>query len=369
MNHPIFIPEHIQQLKPYEPGLTKEQLREKLGVPRIISLWNNENPWGPAPSAEQAAQRAISKNNLYPDPGAVMLKQALAKHLNVPENTIVAGNGGESLLMLMLTALCKPGDEILTSQGSFVIMYLWAKIRNLPLRLIPLTPSYAFDLDRILDSVSDHTRLIYLANANNPTGTGINSHQLKSFIEKIPPHILIMVDEAYFEFSVAMDPDFPDTTRWEYPNVMTLRSFSKCYGIAGTRLGYLITQPPLAEAIQKVSLTFEPTGLAQEIGTAVLNDAEYLNYVVSSNKAALQQYYDGFNRLHIKYIPSMANFVMIDMETVDRARKLFHGLYSRGILTRMLDGSGLGHCIRISAGRPEDNKEVLDAIQSLQHTL
>jgi len=365
MEHNVFIPKHIEQLNVYQPGPTVEQLKELLGVERIISLWNNENPIGISPGAGQAVKNAIRKTHLYPDPAASALCEKIGKHLDIDPAQIAVGNGGESLMMLMLTAFCEPEDQILSSEGSFVIMYLWAAIRNLKLVKVPMTSDYGFDLDAIFNRISPKTKIIYLANANNPTGSGLNASALKDFLEKVPKHILVLVDEAYFEFSKHIEPDFPDSTKWNFENVLILRSFSKCYGLAGMRLGYMIGPKRLIDALKKVKLTFEPSQLAQAAGIAALDDHEYLKKVLDNNKDGLQQYYIAMDELDVRYIPSYANFVMLDFKTDEKAAAIFESLYKRGILVRKLHGSGLGHCLRISVSTSENNQLAIQALKEI----
>lgn len=365
MKNYVFIPKHIEQLNVYQPGPTSDQLKDMLGVNRIISLWNNENPIGISPKAEQAIKNAIQNTHYYPDPAASALCEKIGKHLTLDASNIAVGNGGESLMMLMLTAFCEPEDEILSSEGSFVIMYLWADIRNLKLLKVPMTSDYGFDLDAIFNSITSKTKVIYLANANNPTGSGISTEKLKNFLEKVPKHILVLVDEAYFEFSKHIDPAFPDSTQWRFENVLTLRSFSKCYGLAGLRLGYMVGPKRLIDAVKKVKLTFEPSHLAQVAGIAALDEHDYLKKVLENNKSGLQQYYKAMEELEVRYMPSYANFVLLDLKTPTDAEAVFESLYKRGILVRKLKGNGLSHCLRISISTPENNHLAIQALKEI----
>lgn len=358
----VSIPDHIQQLNTYKPGPTKVQLLEQLGVERIVSLWNNENPLGVSPKAEQALKNATQNLHFYPDPGSTDLCGKIEKHLGLDNDTVAVGNGGESLMMLMLHAFCQPDDEILTSDGSFVIMYLWAAIKNLQLVKVPIDEGYGFDLNAMYKSISDKTKIIYIANANNPTGSAVNKNELLEFIQKVPEHILIMVDEAYFEFSKHINPDFPDSTKWGFENVLTLRSFSKCYGLAGLRIGYIAGPQRLIAALKKVKLTFEPGYLAQIAGIAALDDKAFLFDTVQNNSKGLEVYYKALSALNVSFVKSYANFVMIDLQTVQKAEETFNALYQRGILVRKLHGSGLSHCLRISVGSTDDNFIAIEAL-------
>ena len=266
----IQIPDHISAIKSYQPGKTIPQLKEELGWEKTAILWNNENTLGYSKLAQAAVMEAFDGVNYYSDPMGADLSRRLALKFGRKQEEIVLGNGSESLLMLTIRALCSGEDEFLTSEGSFVIVYNWARINNIRCVAMPMTDDYGFDLDAIKSRINRNTKVIYLATANNPTGTMISNADLKQFIESIPDHILVIVDEAYLEFSKAIDSDFPDSLDYDFPNVITLRTFSKAYGIAGVRIGYGIGHEKIMAALRKAKLTFEPGTLAQAAGIGAL---------------------------------------------------------------------------------------------------
>jgi len=360
----IQIPDHIAAIKSYLPGKTIPQLQEEYGWDKVAILWNNENTLGYSPKSKQAVIDAYESINYYPDPLSVDLRSHLAEKFGKKENEIILGNGSESVLMLAIRALCSGDDEFLTSEGAFVIIYNWARINNVRCVSMPMTDRYAFDLDAIKNRINRNTKVIYLANCNNPTGTGITKNELESFMEAIPDHILVIVDEAYFEYSIALDAEFPNSLEMDYPNLLTLRTFSKAYGIAGVRLGFAVGHERIIASMMKAKLTFEPTALAQAAGVGALNDEEFLAKTITNNTEQLKYFYKEFDKLDIKYVPSYGNFLMTVWKNKEEVMKVFNGLMKQGVLVRPLMPP-IDHCIRISVGRPEENQHCVDALKEI----
>ncbi|WP_425390339.1 histidinol-phosphate transaminase [Ekhidna sp.] len=360
----IQIPDHIAAIKSYQPGKTIPQLQEEYGWKKVAILWNNENTLGYSPKSKQAVIDAYESINYYPDPVSRDLKAALAKRYGKSENQIFMGNGSESVLMHAIRAMCTGEDEFLTSEGGFVIIYNWARINNVRCVAMPMTEDYAFDLEAIKSRINRNTKVIYLANVNNPTGTMITQEELDSFMQHVPDHILVIVDEAYFEYSEALHPDFPNSLEMDYPNILTLRTFSKAYGIAGVRLGFGIGHEKIIDALNKVKLTFEPTALAQAAGIGALQDTAFLKKSIDNNTQQLKYLYKEFDRLGIRYVPSYANFVMTVWKDKDEVMKVFNALMERGVLVRPLYDP-ISHCIRISVGRPEENQMCIQALEEV----
>ncbi len=360
----IQIPDHIAAIKSYLPGKTIPQLQEEYGWEKIAILWNNENTLGYSPKSKQAVVDAYESINYYPDPASVDLKVALSKRLGRPENQIILGNGSESILMLAIRALCSGDDEFLTSEGGFMIIYNWARINNVRCVAMPMTKNYEFDLEAIKSRINRNTKIVYLANCNNPTGTGITKADLENFMQSVPDHILVIVDEAYFEYSEALDENFPNSLEMDYPNILTLRTFSKAYGIAGVRLGFGIGNEKIVEAMAKAKLTFEPTALAQAAGSGALNDDKFLKESITNNTKGLNYFYKAFDKLGIKYVRSYGNFVMTVWKDKEEVMKVFDALMKQGVLVRPLLPP-LDHCIRISVGRPEENEQCIGTLEKV----
>ncbi|MEQ9467777.1 MAG: histidinol-phosphate transaminase [Ekhidna sp.] len=358
----IQIPDNIAAIKSYQPGKTIPQLQEEYGWDKVAILWNNENTLGYSPKSKEAVIKAYESINYYPDPLSVDLRSHLAKKFNKKQEQIIMGNGSESVLMLAIRALCSGEDEFLTSEGGFVIIYNWARINNVRCVSMPMTENYGFDLEAIKSRINRNTKVIYLANINNPTGTMISGAELESFMQHVPDHILVIVDEAYFEYSEALHPDFPNSLEMDYPNLLTLRTFSKAYGIAGVRLGFAVGHEKIIASMMKAKLTFEPTALAQAAGIGALNDKEFLKKTIDNNTKGLKYFYKELDRLGISYVPSYGNFVMTVWKNKEEVMRIFDGLMKQGVLVRPLMPP-LEHCIRISVGRPEENEHCIEALE------
>ena len=331
-------------------------------------LWNNENTLGYSKKSMTAVMESFNRTNYYPDPTSWGLRKRLAEKHNRTVEEVIIGNGSESILMMAIKATCGAEDELLTSEGTFVIVNNWAKINNTRSVSMPLKDDYSFDMDSIKNRVNRNTKVIYLANANNPTGTIIREQELRTFMQTIPDHILVIVDEAYFEFSQALDNEYPDSLKFNFPNILTLRTFSKAYGIAGVRLGYGIGHPKIIEAIHKTRLTFEPGTLAQAAGVGALQDTTFLQHTIDNNTQGLSYLYNEFDRLGVKYVPSYANFVMTLWESEEQAQLIFNKLMESGVLVRPLAGK-LAHCIRISIGRPEELELLIEKLEAILETI
>jgi len=357
----IQIPDHIAAIKTYQPGKTIPQLQQEYGWQKVSILWNNENTLGYSPKSRQAVIDAYESINYYPDPLSIDLREKLAKKHSRDVSQIILSNGSESALMLAIRALCSGEDEFLTSEGGFMIVYNWARINNVRCVTVPMNDQYGFDLEALKSRVNRNTKIIYLANANNPTGTMISRSDLASFIENIPDHIVVIVDEAYFEFSEALSPDFPNSLEMDFSNILTLRTFSKAYGIAGVRLGYAIGNQKIIESMMKTKLTFEPTALAQAAGLGALEDSDFLNKTIENNTEGINYFYQEFSKLGVKYVPSYANFVLTVWESKERVVEIFQALMKEGVLVRPLLPP-IDHCIRISVGRPEENQHLIEVL-------
>ncbi len=350
----IELPDNIAALQSYKPGKAVEDIFEGKNFDRTAILSSNENNLGTSPKAVAAIQEAATNSYLYPDPSGMKLRQKLAAKHNTTIDKIIIGNGSDGILSNIFKAFFRPGDELVSSAGSFVAVNVMTKLNNIPYKQAPLTKEYAFDLEAILDLVGPRTKAVYLCNPNNPTGAMISNRALKAFIEKIPEHILIIVDEAYAEFAASLSSEFPDATQIELPNVITLRTFSKAFGLAGVRLGYGVGSQFIVDTLMKVKLTFNPSIIAQAAGGAALDDAAFMQETIEMNKKGLAYYYKNFSQMQLNYVPSFGNFVMLDMSTEERAMYVFNQLLNRGVFVRPLAFFQLPHCLRITVGLPEE---------------
>lgn len=352
----IDIRPHIESLKSYNPGKTIEEYRKEFGFKNTAVLWNNENNTGVPQKAVDRMRAAAADVNVYPDPLSIKLRDKLAALNGVNRKNIVVGNGSESILSNLYQAFCSEGDEMVTCAGTFVAVYIWAQSHNIKVNKVPLNNEFGFDLNQLRDAVTPKTKILYISNANNPTGTAINETDLKAFIKSIPKNILVVIDEAYFEYSKNLMADYPDTSNLLADNVITLRTFSKAYGLAGVRLGYAVGPDRLISALNKVRMTFEPSLITQQAGIGALEDAEFLQNTLRLNSKWMQKFHDMIDAKGWKRSHSAANFVMINLETEDRAEKFTFEMLRNGVFVRRLPAFGLPHCVRISTGTDAENE-------------
>lgn len=361
----IKIPNHIEELKSYHPGKSIEEYRSEFGFKKTAILWNNENNLGVPKMAVEAMKNALDGVNVYPDSLSEDLRTSIAKLNRVEVNQVTVENGSESILSNMFKAFVEPGEELLTTEGTFVAVYIWAKSSNVTAQLVPLRKNFSLDLDGIAAKITDKTKIVYLSNPNNPTGTMFNKGELKSFLDKVPNHVIVVVDEAYFEYATSLRSDYPDSTRLNHPQVITLRTFSKAYGLAGVRLGYAIGPFRLIEALNKVKMTFAPSGVTQAAGIGALNDLAFLQQSLRINESGLQLLKNCFEELGIFYATPAANFVMIDLKSAEKAEELTLDLLQKGIFVRWLRAFGLPNCVRVSVGLPEENEHFVETLKSI----
>jgi histidinol-phosphate aminotransferase len=357
------VPNHIERLKAYQPGRPPRQLMAELGIDRFIHLASNENPMGPPPSAVAAMQEAAAGTHRYPESGAFALRDALADIYRVKIDNIVVGSGSESIMANIIRAFLSDSDEVVTSEGTFIGFYVLVNSQGAKLKLVPLK-DYHFDLDGIASAITDKTKLVYLCNPNNPTGTIFSRAEFEDFIKKIPEHVLVILDEAYFEYTMGM-ADFPDSMTYRYDNVLTLRTFSKAYGMAGMRLGYGLGHDYLIGYVNKVKLPFEPNMLAQVAGVAALQDTDYLRQALHNNDIGKEMITKEFQRLGVHYVDTHANFILVPYGNADRVVTLHENLLRQGIAIRPLGAFGLPDCFRVTIGLPDENEAFIKAFRKV----
>ena len=358
------IPEHIRQLKPYKAGRTIDEVKEEFGLESVVKLASNENPLGPPESAVKAAIEMLAEGHRYPDPAARALRKELASRYDLSMDNIIVGAGSEGILSSIVRVFLEQGDEVLTADAAFLGFPILCRTRGVEPTMIPLNSEYRFDLGRIADAITDNTKLIYLCNPNNPTGTIFTKEEFDIFMERVPEHTLVIQDEAYCEFA-AINPEFPDSMDYRYDNVITLRTFSKAYGLAGFRVGYGFGHQELIEALWKVKLPFEPSGPAQAAALAALDDPEYLVRALTVNQQGKDYMYRELRRLRVPTFESYTNCLMMKFESQEQVQFLFLELQKRGVITRPLVQAGLPDCLRVSIGLPEENHRFISALEEI----
>ncbi|MBI4859871.1 MAG: histidinol-phosphate transaminase [Candidatus Riflebacteria bacterium] len=355
------VPPHVQSLQPYQPGRPAEELKRELGIDRFINLASNENPLGAPASVQGAIQIAFQDAARYPEIGGLKLREALAHRYRVKIDNVAIGSGSESIMANIVRAFLHGDDEVVTANGTFIGFYVLVRAHGVRLNLVPLK-NHRFDLAAIADAITARTKIVYLCNPNNPTGTIFTRAEFDEFMHRVPEHVLILMDEAYVEFT-GNSPDFPDSMTYRYDNVLTLRTFSKAYGMAGLRLGYGLGHDYLIGYVNRIKLPFEPNTLAQAAGLAALADHDHLYNTRENNRVGKKYLVEEFARLGLDWVPSWSNFVMIDLGTEEAVNALHQAVLRQGVAVRPLRAFGLPHCLRVTVGLPHENRALVAALQ------
>lgn len=351
----------LRELVAYEPGKPIEETARELQVDpaSIIKLASNENPLGPSPAAIAAMREALADAQLYPDGTGYYLRRAIATHLQLDSENIILGNGSNEIVELVAHAFLKPGDNIVTSQYAFIAYKLAATLLGADTIEVP-SPDYRFHLDAILDHVTPQTRLIFIANPNNPTGTLIPQAEIDAFITRLPDHVVVVFDEAYYEF-IDNPPDVIRYIRDEC-KVMVVRTFSKIHGLAGLRVGYGIAASSLIEVLQKTREPFNVNSIAQVGAFAALDDQEHQRTTKNTVDAGRAYLAGELGAMGVPFVPGVANFLMVN---VGDGPKVFQEMLAQKVIIRPLVGYGLRAWVRISIGTPEQNEKCISALKEV----
>lgn len=356
----------VQQLIPYKPGKPIEELERELGLTRIIKLASNENPLGPGNKALQAIQSALPELALYPDGSGFRLKQALAKKYGVAADQITLGNGSNEILELAARAFLTPEFEVVFSQHAFAVYPIVTQAVGAKAVVAPAI-NYGHDLEAMLHNISGKTRLVFIANPNNPTGTLLSQAALETFISQLPDTVICVLDEAYFEYVACSDVqsengERADSIDWlkKYSNLIITRTFSKAYGLAGLRIGYSLSSPQVADILNRVRQPFNNNTLALVAAEAALYDAEHLQKTISNNALGMRQLTEGFKALNLEWLDSAANFVLVDLK--QPGLPVYQALLRKGVIVRPVDNYELPNHLRVSIGTQEENRLFLQAL-------
>ena len=356
------VPPAIAALRPYEPGRNAEEIRQRYGLKRVVKLASNENPLGPSPLALEAARRVMSNMHLYPTGGRELRERLAAEFEMKPEN-VIAGSGSEGIMSNIIRTFLCDDDEILTTESAFIGFQVLGKSRGVAYRTVPYR-DWAYDLPALAAAITERTKIIYLANPNNPTGTIFTRQEFDHFYRHVPERVLIILDEAYFEY--AKDTGrYPDSLHYRYDNVITLRTFSKIYGLAGIRIGYGFAHEELIANLLKVKLPFEPSTIAQAAGLGALDDREFLHQSLQVNASGMRILADGLKALGVRFVPSSANFVMTVWDSPVEAARIFEDLLQQGIIVRPLTAFGIPNALRVSVGTKDETVEFLGAMEKV----
>ncbi len=346
----------IQSLNPYVPGKPVDELQRELGLDRVIKLASNENPVGPSPKAVAALAEEHASLHRYPDGGGYRLRHAIADRWKVGNDQVILGNGSDEILGLLARAFLAPGDEAVMADHTFVIYKMEVTAAHGKPVTVPLV-NWTHDLDAMARAVTPRTRLLFVCNPNNPTGTMVDADAVSRLMDRISQDVVVVFDEAYFEY--VRDPQFPDSIRYvqEGRNAIVLRTFSKIYGLAGLRIGYGITTPEIAGILNRVRPPFNANSLAQRAALAALGDDDHVANSRAVNAAGMEQVGRGLRELGFEPIPSETNFLYFDVKR--DGRQVFESLLREGVIVRHIEGTML----RVTIGQAEDNTVFLHALK------
>ncbi len=347
----------VTQLQPYVPGKPVEELERELGISNIVKLASNENPAGPSEKVLAVIAKASKEITRYPDGNGFALKTALTDKHQLNTDQITLGNGSNDVLELIARAFVTPDDEVLFSEYAFAVYSLVTQAIGAKAVISPAR-DYGHDLPAMSTLISEKTKLIFIANPNNPTGTYLTGDQLAAFISQVPEQTLVVLDEAYVEYG---DQDI-DSIAWlkKYPNLIITRTFSKAYGLAGLRVGYALSHPEVADLLNRVRQPFNVNSLALAAAVEALEDDDYIVRTKQLNDAGMQQLIVGFDKLALKYIPSKGNFITVDVKK--NGDEIFQVLLQQGVIVRAVGNYGLPQHLRVSIGLESENRRFLEAL-------
>lgn len=342
----------VAGLQPYHPGKPIEELQRELGLDEIIKLASNENPLGPSQKVLDAI--ASTKDlSRYPDGNGFNLKKALADKHNINMDRITLGNGSNDILEMVARAFVNTEHQVIYSQHSFAVYPIVTQAVGAEHIVVP-AHEWGHDLPAMLAAITNKTRLMFIANPNNPTGTWINSECLRQLLENVPEHVIVLVDEAYFEYASA-EEDYPDSSLWldDFSNLIVTRTFSKAYGLAGLRVGYGLSHPDIANLLNRVRQPFNNNSLALVAAETALKDEQYIERSVAVNQSGMQELIEAFDKLGLEFIPSKGNFICADFKQPTEG--IYQALLKAGVIVRPVANYGMPNHLRISIGLESEN--------------
>jgi histidinol-phosphate aminotransferase len=355
------VPEYIRTLVPYAPGKPIEEVERELGISHSIKLASNENPLGPSPQAMKVIRERLGELHLYPDGDCFRLKTALAKKLGVVAEQIIFGNGSNEIIELAVRTFMRPGDEAVMARQAFVVYKLIVQAAGGVSVEVPLK-NFTHDLDAIARAISPNTRVVFLANPNNPTGTIFCRQEWERFLDGVSPEVLIIVDEAYFEY--VRVSDYPDSLQYHSrgKTLLTLRTFSKLYGLAGLRIGYGIGAQELLSLMHRVRQPFNVNAIAQWAALAALDDCDHVRRSLEVNRQGMEYLGRELGALGLDYVPSHGNFILI---RVGHGEEIFNQLLKQGVIVRPMGAYAFPEHVRVTIGTLDENKKFIAALAKI----
>ena len=356
--------EAVLKIRPYQPGRPIEEVKRELGLRNAVKLASNENPLGPSPRAISNIKRALASLNRYPYGDCYYLRERLARKLNVDKKNLIFGNGSDEIIAFAIRTFLKEGEEAITAIPTFLIYKLVTIANGSPFREVPLK-DFKYDLVEMKKMITDKTKLIFISNPNNPTGTYLTQEEIDTFLEGLPSQVVVFFDEAYFEFAEGYNgyPDILKTMRSEKLNIILTRTFSKASGLAGLRIGYGISRPDLIECMEKVRDPFNVNSLAQAGALGALKDGEYVLKVARIIEEGKEYLYKSLGEMDINFVPSATNFILVDTKTDGRG--ICKHLEKKGVIVRDMSAWDMAHFIRVTVGKKEENIRFIKAFKEV----
>jgi len=353
--------EHILGIAPYEPGKPIEELERELGIADAIKLASNENPLPPSDRVQKAVAAALGHLNRYPDGSGFYLRQALAKRHGVTPEQVILGNGSNELIELLVRTFLKPGDEAVVPHPSFVVYPMIVQAAG-GIRVMVMLKDYRLDLEAMARAITPMTKIVFIANPNNPTGTIVTAEEVEQFMARVPERAIVVFDEAYIEF--ALGPDFPDSLGYmrQGRKVIVLRTFSKAASLAGLRVGYALAEADAVSLMNRIRQPFNVNSLAQAAALAALEDDAHVLECVRMIDAGRHFLYDEFKALGLKAVPSRANFILVDVGR--SAAEIYQQLLHQGVIVRPMTSFGMESTLRITVGTPEENRRLVKGLRA-----
>jgi histidinol-phosphate aminotransferase len=354
--------EHILGIAPYEPGKPVEELERELGVPDAIKLASNENPLPPSDRVQQAIIAALGQLNRYPDGSGFYLRQAVAKKHGFTPDHVMLGNGSNDLIELVVRSFMRPGDEAVVPHPSFVVYPMIVQAVG-GVRVMVMLRDYRLDLEAMARAITPQTKVVFIANPNNPTATIVTAEEVEHFMARVPERTIVVFDEAYIEF--ALGQDFPETLNYvrQGRKVVVLRTFSKAASLAGLRVGYAIAEPDAVALMNRIRQPFNVNALGQVAALAALEDETHVVECVRMNEAGKAYLTDEFRTLGIKTVPSRANFILVDVGR--NAAEIYQKLLHEGVIVRPMTSFGMETALRITIGTPEENRRLVKGLRAV----
>ena len=358
--------EGVRSLKPYQPGKPIDELARELGLNEsdIVKLASNEHPMGPSPAALEAIRRETAEVHRYPDGAGFVLKKTLSDKLNVRSEQITLGNGSSDILDFIVRVFVNDGDNVVVSQHAFAIYGLVARTVGADCIAVP-AKDFGHDLEAMLDAINERTRIVFVTNPNNPTGTWNHRDELIGFLNKVPENVIVLLDEAYFEY--VHEADYPNGIELldQYPNLVVTRTFSKAYGLASLRVGYGVSSPELADLMNRVRPPFNVDSFALAAANAAMLDEEYVRESIALNDRGMSYLISSFDDLGLSYIPSVGNFISFRVPDGVDAMEVYSGLLKQGVIVRPVANYEMPEYLRVSIGTESENETFIRALQKV----